>query len=239
MAWPLYCHANMKIVHHLAAAVALTAATLAAGGAQAADGPALGISVDGYLAPTWDHSVQVQETGEPERGSRSKLGVATLVNIDELALGGVVDGAPGIVGEGRLTVGGLVGWQPRVGTHRYQLLGEVGQERFSDVGGSMLSTPSVHETWLDYVGARVGVSETLSRDGHFVLGAWFFVRKDLGETTVSNTGTGPGVADSTTTSYVVGGYTAGVAFRIGLRFDQEKRPASEPAEAAPGEPRRS
>ena len=212
----------MKFFHHLAVAAALTAVTLLASPARAQNGPAFGIGVDGYLAPTWDHSVTYQDNGEPERGSRGKLGVAALINLDQLAIGGVVDGFPGILGEGRLTVGGVVGWQPYFGSHRYQLLGEMGQERFTDVGGTLLSTASPHETWLDYVGARVGVSETLGRDGHFVLGAWLFVRKDLGEATVTNQEASLGLGEGTTTGYVVGGYTAGVAFRIGLRFDQKR-----------------
>jgi hypothetical protein len=216
----------MKIVHHLGSALALTAAMLASSAARAAEGPALGLSVDGYLAPTWDHSVTYQDSGEPERGARGKFGVATLLNLDALAFGGVVDGSPGIIGEGRLTVGGVVGWQPHFGSHRYQLLGEMGQERFTDVGASFLSTTSPHETWLDYVGARLGVTEVLSSDGHFLLGAWLFVRKDLGETTVTTAPASLGLGDSPSTVYVVGGYSAGVAFRIGLRFDQ-KRATSE------------
>jgi len=216
----------MNIAYHLAATAALAALTLASPGARAAEGPAFGFSVDGYLAPTWDHSVTYQDGGEPERGSRGKFGLATLLNLDDLAFGGVVDGFPGILGEGRLTVGGVVGWQPHFGSHRYQLLGEMGQERFTDVGGSLLSTTSPHETWLDYVGARLGVTEVLSSDGHFLLGAWLFVRKDLGETYVTNTPSSLGLGDSPSTGYVVGGYSAGVAFRIGLRFDQ-KRATSE------------
>ena len=70
------------------------------------------------------------------------VGLATLLNWDELALGGVVDGMPGIFGDGRLTMGALAGWQPRGGGHRYQLLGELGQERFSDVGGNLLAPPA-------------------------------------------------------------------------------------------------
>ncbi len=89
------------------------------------------------------------------------VGLATLLNWDGLALGGVVDGMPGIFGDGRVSAGALVGWQPRLGSHRYQLLGEMGQERFSEVGGNLLSTPNTKETWLGYVGARLGMSETL------------------------------------------------------------------------------
>lgn len=220
----------MKIVHHLAAAAALTGVALVAPSARADQPPLFGFSVDAYAAPTLDRSVTDQNTGEAYNRSRGMLGVATLLNWDELALGGVVDGMPGIFGDGRLTAGALVGWQPRVSTHRYQLLGEIGQERFSDVGGNLFNTPSQHDTWLGYVGARAGVTETFGGDGPFELGAWFFVRKDVGDATVTNTSSSfpifGGSSEETTTTYHVGGYSAGVALRVGIRFDQ-KRPVSE------------
>jgi len=192
-------------------------------GARADEAAPFGISFDGYLAPTWDHSVNNEQTHQPESASRSKVGFATVLTVDELAVGGVVDGMPGLSGEGRLTVGGVVGWQPRIGAHRYQLLGELGAERFTDVGGGALSTPSVSETWLDYVGARLGMTESFSRDSNLVLGAWLFVRKDLSEANVSSTQGGMGFGDATTTPYLVGGYSAGIAFRVGLRFEPSQK----------------
>src|SRR5438552_13435515 len=103
----------MKIVHHFAAALVLTTVMLAAPGARAELAPLFGFSVDGYAAPTLDRSVTDQQTGQPLQASRGMLGVATLLNWDELALGGVVDGMPGILGNGRIAVGALAGWQPR------------------------------------------------------------------------------------------------------------------------------
>src|SRR5699024_11092297 len=144
--------------------------------------------------------------------------------------GGVVDGFPGIFGGGRLTVGGVAGWQPEIGRHRYQLLGELGAERFSDVGGNLLSAPSAHETWLDHVGARLGTSEGEGPGGHFDVGAWLFMRKDLGEATVSNTTPYFLGGDSATTQYNLGGYTAGAAFRVGLRFDSHAPASAEAVE---------
>jgi hypothetical protein len=199
-------------------------------GARADEAAPFGIAFDGYLAPTWDHSVNNQQTHQPESASRSKVGFTTMLTFDELAVGGVVDGMPGMSGEGRLTVGGVVGWQPRIGAHRYQLLGELGAERFSDVGGTALSTPSVGETWLDYVGARLGMTESFSSDSNLVLGAWLFVRKDLGEANVSTTQAGMGFGESTTTPYLVGGYSAGVAFRVGLRFEHGRTGSDLPTE---------
>ena len=224
----------MKIVHHLVGAVVLAGVAFAAAPARAEQAPLFGFSVDAYAAPALDRSVTDQNTGEPYQRSRGMLGFATLLNWDELALGGVVDGMPAISGDGRLSAGALFGWQPQVSTHRYQLLGEIGQERFSDVGGNFFNTPSQHDTWLGYVGARAGVTETFGRDGPFELGAWLFVRKDVGDAIVTNTSSSfpifGGTAEETTTSYHLGGYSAGVAFRIGVRFDQ-RRSSAEPTAA--------
>jgi len=226
MARALYCHANMKLAYHLAAA-ALAAVTLVALDARAEAPPLFGLSVDAYAAPTFDRSITDQQTGRPRQGSRGMVGLATLLNWDELALGGVIDGMPAIFGDGRLSMGALAGWQPRLGSHRYQLLGELGQERFSDVGGDLLSTPSTPETWLGYVGARVGLSESFGGDGPFELGAWLFFRKDLGDATVTNSSGNFLGGEDTITPYRLGGYSAGVGLRLGVRFDQ-KRASNEP-----------
>jgi hypothetical protein len=235
LARALKCHANMRLrrqIRQILGTCAVTAVTVLATAASArADEPSrFGLSVDAYAAPVYDRSVINQQTHQPVDGSRETVGLATVLNFDTLALGGVVDGMPGILGNGRLAVGGIAGWQPRLGSHRYQLMGELGAERFGDVGGSLLGTPGARDTWLDYVGARLGTSETFG-SGPFELGAWLFVRKDLGEANVSGpSGNLPGGPDSTT-DYRLGGYTAGVALRLGVRFDQKRAPADPPMEA--------
>jgi hypothetical protein len=215
------CHANMKIASILAGAAIAATVGLTAPAARAADAPLFGVSVDGYVAPTWDRSVTNMSSGQPYQPSRSAVGLATLLNWDGLVLGGVVDGMPGMFGNGRLTMGGVIGWQPRSGSERVQVLSEVGQERFSDVGGNLLNTPSVEATTLGYVGARLGVTHTFSGDGPFELGVWAFVRKDVGEATVTNT-VGSFGGEDTVTQYRVGGYSGGISLRVGLRFDQKK-----------------
>jgi len=216
------CHANMKIAKHLAGAALAAAVGLAAPAARAADAPILGLSVDGYVAPTWDRSVTDMQSGKPYQPSRSAVGVATLLNVDELIFGAIADGMPGIFGDGRLTMGGVFGWQPRSGSDRYQILGEMGEERFSDTGGNLFNTPSVDETTLAYVGARLGVTHTFGGGGPFELGVWAFVRKDIGEAVVTNTSGNFLGGEDTVTQYRVGGYSGGVSLRVGLRFDQKK-----------------
>ena len=92
----------MKIVHHLVSPAVLMGVALLAPAARAEPSPLFGFSVDAYAAPALDRSVTDQNTGEPYQRSRGMLGLATLLNWDELALGGVVDGMPGIFGDGRL-----------------------------------------------------------------------------------------------------------------------------------------
>ena len=224
LARALNCHANMKARSWLAAAVVLPATLASAPRAHASDDAAgFGISLDGYVAPAWDNSVTDMTTTASKDRSRGLAGFATLGNFGPYALGVVVDGFPGIFGNGRLTVGGLAGWQPAAGTHRFQVLGELGAERFSDVGGNFFASPGTHETWLDYVGARLGTSDTFGGGRHFEVGAWLFLRKDLGQATVTNSSWG---GDGNVTDYRLGGYTAGAALRLGVRFDQKHVPSA-------------
>jgi len=206
----------MKFRRWFAAAVVLPALAATAPRARAGEAEGFGVSVDGYVAPVWDDSVTSVTGNEAQRRSRGLAGFATLANLGELAGGGVVDGFPGIFGNGRLTVGGLAGWQPQAGSHRFQLLAELGAERFSDVGGNLLSAPGARDTWLPYLGARLGTSEVLGPGVPFELGVWMFVRKDIDQATVS---------EPTVTDYRLGGYTAGAALRVGVRFDQKRVPS--------------
>jgi hypothetical protein len=220
----------MKLASAFAPAAALVTVMLASPGARAADDPLFGFSVDAYGAPTCDRSIINEQTGQPRAAARGAIGLATLLNFDTLALGAVVDGTPSLTGDGRVSLGGLAGWQPRVGSHRYQLLGELGAERFSEVGGTLLSSPSVRETWLDYAGVRLGVSETFGGEGPFELGAWLFVRKDLGQADVGSTAGNFLTGEETTTPYRLGGYSGGVALRVGVRFDQRRASAESTVE---------
>jgi hypothetical protein len=231
LARPLYCRANMKLVHHLASAAVLTALTLAGAVAQAEEAPLFGFSLDAYAAPTLDRTMTDLQTGQPYAPTRTMVGLAAILNMDGFALGGVVDGMPAVLGTGRQTMGAVLGWQPREGSYRYQLLGEIGQDHFTSVGGRLLTTSSAPETSLGYVGARVGLAQTFGKDGPFELGAWLFVRKNMGEETATNT-TGAlfGGGEDTVTQYRLGGYSAGVAFRLGLRVDQKRAPSESTVE---------
>jgi hypothetical protein len=216
----------MKMRSSIVAAGAAAFILALSPGARAQDeawGP--GISIDGYIAPVWDAAVTNVTNPQSQNRLRGLVGLSALANFGPCAAGGVVEGSPGVLGNGRLTVGAVAGWQPRVGTHWFQVLGEAGAERFTDVGGDLFSTTTPHEIWLSYLGARVGVSETFGRGGHFVLGGWLFVRKDLDEATATNNGAGL-FSSGPATDYRVGGTSAGATLRFGFRFDR-RRPAGD------------
>jgi hypothetical protein len=94
------------------------------------------------------------------------FGVTGVGNVERLALGGAVDGTPGTQGDGRLSVSGLVGYQPELGGTRLLLLAEGGRHRIG------------RDPWLPFVGLRVGLARTWPRRGPFEVGAWCFGRYD-------------------------------------------------------------
>ena len=165
--------------------------------------------------------------GGPERCRRGQrpalhdgaplIGVTALGNIRSVALGGALDTTPGINGDGRLAMAVLLGFQPEVDSTRLQFLGEAGRHRFSDVGGNMMSHQVGPETWLPYLGVRLGVARTVPARGMFEVGAWLFGRHDIGEATVTNVGSVLG--EETRTDYRVGGWMCGLALQVGLRLE--------------------
>ena len=91
-------------------------------------------------------------------------------------MGGTVDTTPSINGDGRMSIAPLLGFQPEVEGMRFQLLGEAGRHRFSDVGGGVFGHQLGPDTWLPYLGVRLGVARTVPAHGLFELGAWLFGR---------------------------------------------------------------
>ena len=213
----------MKLAYHCAAAFALTAVTLAAPAARADDAPLFGFSVDAYAAPTWDHSITDEQTGAPRQGSRGMVGLATLLNWDGLALGGVDRRHAGDLRR-RPAVDGRAGRLAAAAGQRTATSCSASWARSASAtsAGTLIGMPSTPETWLGYVGARLGMSETFASDGPFELGAWLFFRKDIGDATVTNTTGNFLGGDDTITQYRLGGYSAGVALRVGVRFDQKR-----------------
>ena len=141
-----------------------------------------------------DRSVAAAGSGRPLHDGAPLIGVTALGNIRSVALGGALDTTPGINGDGRLAMAVLLGFQPEVDSTRLQFLGEAGRHRFLDVGDNICPT-SRPETWLPYLGVRLGVARTVPARGLFELGAWLFGRYDIGEATVTNVGSFLGRGD--------------------------------------------
>lgn len=180
-----------------------------------------GLSVDVQVAATVDRSVTYSDDGAPYRDTSGLVGLSAVGNLGGLAMGGTVDGFPGIFGDGRMALGGLAGWQSKVGSLRIQILGEAGADRFSNVGGTLFSEQlGAKNSWLPYVGTRYGVTRCLPKDGHFEIGFWLFARYDLGQKTVTNVTTGILGGPEVFTNFQLGGFMAGLGFRVGLRFNQ-------------------
>jgi hypothetical protein len=89
-------------------------------------------------------------------------------------------------------------------------------------------TPS--DLSLPYVGGRVGVTVLVMK--HLDLGFMAFARRDIGEDTMVVYKEGWLGGDSTSTTYQVGGFAAGAALQIGIRFDTT-RPFNDPARRIP------
>jgi hypothetical protein len=175
-----------------------------------------GISMSAWAGAAVDRSVSAAESGRPLHDGVPLVGATTLGNIGRLAMGGAVDATPGASGDGRLSLGLLLGFQPELDGTRIQLLGEAGRHRFSDVGGSAVAHQLGSDTWLPYAGVRLGAARTVPAHGMFEVGAWVFGRYDIGNATVTNVSE---FLRETRTDYRLGGWMCGVALQGGLRLE--------------------
>lgn len=188
-----------------------------------------GLAMNGWAAIGADRSVNHVSGGEPLHEGMVLGGLTTMVNIRHVEIGASVDGMPAIFGDGRLSLGGLAGWQASRGPAvRLHVLAEGGLHVFTDVGGGIFSHQEGASTWLPYLGLRIGATRTIPAGRHFDVGVWLFARNDIGTervTTVDSGFFGP----STSTQYDVGGLTAGLALHIGLRFEKRHPEAANSA----------
>jgi hypothetical protein len=185
--------------------------------ARAEEAADRGISMSAWAGAAVDRSVVAANSGRPLHDGAPLVGATALGNIRWVALGGSVDAAPGRNGDGRLSIGVLLGVQPEVDRLRIQVLGEAGRHRFSDVGGNVFAHQVGPDTWLPYLGVRLGVARTVPAHGMFEVGAWLFARHDVGEATVTNVGSFSG--QESRTDYRLGGWMCGLALRVGLHLE--------------------
>ncbi len=176
-----------------------------------------GLSLAAWAGTAFDRSVAASETGRPLHDAAPMVGATGLGNVERVAIGGAVDAIPGMLGEGRLSLSALLGYQPQIGAFRYQLLGEAGGHRFTDVGGTLFARRPGTETWLPFAGVRLGAARTYPAHSVGEVGVWVFGRYDIGQKTVTNVRDFMG--DETRTDYRVGGYMVGLAVQVGLRLE--------------------
>jgi hypothetical protein len=194
--------------------LAIVAAAPAARGGEPAD---RGISMSAWGGVAVDKSVSTVDSGRALRDGVPLVGATTVGNIGWLAMGGAVDATPGINGDGRMSMALMLGFQPEVEGTRLQFLGEAGRHRFSNVGGSVFGHQLGPDTWLPYLGVRLGVARTAPAHGPFEVGAWLFGRYDVGEAIVTNMS---GLySQETRTDYRLGGWMGGLALQVGLRLE--------------------
>ena len=193
---------------------ALLAAALPARADEAAD---RGISMSAWAGAALDRSVASADTDRPLHDGAPLVGATALGNVRQLALGGAVDATPRANGDGRLSLAVLLGFQPEVDQIRFQVLGEAGGHRFSDVGGNMFRHQLGPDTWLPYLGVRLGLARTVPARGLLEVGGWLFGRYDLGRVTV--TSVDGFLGGESPSAYRVGGWMCGLALQVGLRLE--------------------
>lgn len=183
--------------------------------ARAGESADRGISLSAWTGTAWDSGVATAD-GRPVHPGTLVGGLAGLGNIEHFAIGGAVDAKPAVFGDGRLSLSALLGYHHAVGRNRLQLLGEAGERRYSEVGGSPLARQEGPDPWLPFVGARLGLVRTVPARGFIELGVLVFARYDLQRTTVTTVST---FFEETRTDYRVGGFMTGLALQAGLRLE--------------------
>jgi hypothetical protein len=198
-------------------ALALLVSLLSCANARADQDKPLGLSVGLGLEADFDDTV-IDAAGDRLHDQSGQLLVSALANRGDLAFGGVIVSHPELFGDGRALYGGRAGWQPRFGPVRFQVLGEAGLHRFTNVGSGLFSSSTPKEVSGPYLGLALGTTGTF---GHSVFewGITLVAREDLFRDTVIKTESsflGGPVPPPTT--YYVGGTSVGAVLTLGLRF---------------------
>jgi hypothetical protein len=184
-------------------------------GAATASGVSVGVGFDAFRDGTVSDA-----SGENVREQTGELGLGVLGNFGDFAFGGGLGWSPDILGDGRLLLGARGGWQPTFGTTRMQLLGEVGIHRYTHVAEGLFSVSTPDFVSTPYVGAQLGFTRELVKNGLFEYGVALFVRQDLNQKTiVHHEGGFLGSSASPPTELTVGGTMIGASLTLGLRVD--------------------
>src|SRR4029079_16608807 len=130
----------------------------------AAEEPAdRGISLTAWVGGTVDRSITAIDRGRRVTDATPIFGATAVGNIERVAMGGSLDATPGSLGNGRLSLGGLLGYQQQVGRRPLHAFAEAGQRRFSQVGGTMSGHQVGADARLPYAGVRLPAPRTHPR----------------------------------------------------------------------------
>ena len=189
-------------------------------GARASEATPSGLSVGVGLDMFYDGTV-TDRSGNSVHDRSGLLDLGVLANFGDFAVGGGLGWAPGIFGDGRLLVGARAGWQPTIGTTRVHLLWEIGVHRYTHVeeGLFSVSTPDFFST--TYVGAQIGITRELVKDGGFEYGVALFLRQDMDQQPfVHQEESFLGGTNPPPTDLIVGGTMIGASVTLGFRVDR-------------------
>jgi hypothetical protein len=186
-----------------------------AGEARANEPADRGISLSAWAGGALDRSVMTAD-GRPVHMEALVAGLTGVGNIERVAIGGAVDVRPNVLGEGRLALSAMLGYQQQIGRRRVLVLGEAGGRRFAVAAGEFEHQVGP-EPWLPFVGVRLGSARMVPPRGFVELGSWLFARFDLERANVTTAGDMFGA--ETRTEYRVGGFMAGLALQLGLRLE--------------------
>jgi hypothetical protein len=176
-----------------------------------------GLSVALGVEQNFDGSVALASDASGTTSRSGHLDLDLLANAGDLAFGGGLAWAPGILGNGRLLLSARLGWQPTWRRTRIQLLGEGGMHRFDTVGGDLFKSASPAVVTLPYVGAQIGMTRTFADRGRLEYGVSLHLRQDLDQQIVVSSDGGFLGSPPTVTIYRVGGTMLGATLAIGFR----------------------
>jgi hypothetical protein len=130
-----------------------------------------GFSMTAWAGAAVDRSVSAVETGRSLHDGAPLLGATAIGNVRAFAIGGAVDGTPGINGDGRLSIAALLGFQPEVRRLRIQVLGEtVPAHGMFEVGGWLFGRADIGRATVTSVGTFIDETRTDYRLGGWMCG---------------------------------------------------------------------
>ncbi|GAC1546892.1 MAG: hypothetical protein NVS3B10_10810 [Polyangiales bacterium] len=208
---------------HRAALVALAAAALLVPAVARAEGDAPVGAGPGAPARPLDFALDTQlhvgAYGGSNHGGMPLIGLALLARYGVIEGGVLHEGGSQLWGGSMVGTAGLVGVGFDPTPHlRLSLLGEAGRHAYDHVGGELFGQPGSSGE-MAYAGGRAGFQFAYGRDVRFTLGAWLFVRDDLGRHTETvRYDDGFFTSHPQTATNTLGQWQTGAVLRLGVEW---------------------